>query len=110
MRSRTAVCLTSALFATSAHASGDPAVLYWMAAGALIQVVLLAFVLIARKFQPTRWPMAAAYVLHLVVLWNWVLNSSQSLSLLGTALVIFPLVAVGVLMWMLAAFRSAREP
>lgn len=97
------------LFTTSAHASGDPAVLYWMAAGGLTQAALLLLVLVARRFRAARAPSATAYLLYLVILWSWIWNSSQSPTLLGLALVAFPLLSVGTLLWILSAVAGARE-
>ncbi len=97
------------LYATGAHASGDPIVIYWISGAALVQVALLAFVLAARAFGAARLPTVAAYVLNLIVLWNWVWQSRQSSTLLGIGLLVFPSLVVAVLYWMLStvARRSA---
>lgn len=101
--------MVTVLYASGAYASGDPMVLYWMVAGGLTQVTLLLYILMARKFRVARSPATAAYVLYLVLLWTWIWNSTQSPTYLGIALVVLPLLAVGVLSWVIFAVASARE-
>jgi len=99
------------LLATPAHASGDPAVIYLMAGGVLVQVVLIVFMLTARAFRRARLPALAAYALYLVVLWPWVWESKPSETLPGIGLIVLPCVIVGTLLWMLVtAHRRSDAP
>jgi len=99
------------LLSPAAHASGDPAVIYLMAGGALVQVVLGVFMLTARAFRPARLPALAAYALYLVVLWPWVWESKPSETLPGIGLIVLPVVIVGTLLWLLiTAHRRSDVP
>lgn len=100
------------LYATGAHASGDPIVIYLTAGAGLVQLALLIFLLVAQAFRVARLPAVAAYLLYLVVLWSWVWQSRQSSTLLGIGLTVLPCLAVAVLIWMLstAASRNGDRP
>ena len=94
------------LCAPLAHASGDPAVVYILGGGIVVQLALVIFIVTARVFRRARLPVLTAYALHLLVLWPWVWESKPSERLPGIALILMPCLIVGALLWMLVTARA----
>jgi hypothetical protein len=109
LRASALYVMAALLYVTEAHASGEPAVIYWVAGGGLAQVVVLIFLVTSPRFRATRFPAITGYALYLHVLWSWVWNSSQSPTLLGSALVLLPVLAVCVLVWMVSSATASED-
>jgi hypothetical protein len=92
-------CISGALLhATSAHASGNLSVIYWMAGGVAVQIGCLAFFCFAPMPRRIRAAALAVYAPCLAALWGWIWHSNTSATLSGILLVVVPLLVVGVIL------------
>lgn len=99
----------SAVFCAGlAHASGDPMVVYYAAAGGVVQVGILGFLFATKKFRGVRIQAFVAYALNIIPLWGWVWNSSQSPHLLGGALVVMPVLSLAILLWFSRSHNKSK--
>lgn len=91
------------LYSTVAHASGDPMIVFWIAGAALVQIAVLIFMLTAQVFRRVRTPAVVLYILYLPLLWAWIWQSTQSVTVFGVCLMVLPCLVVGVLRWLVRA-------
>jgi hypothetical protein len=104
MRRTIFALLSIALFSTNAHASGDPAVVYFFFGGVILQILgLLAYLLSVKQH---RLLVASAYLAFFALVWPWALNThSLSPEQVGWILVGLPVLLM-LLRW--GALRLGR--